>query len=169
MSQSCLLYPPPAPLSPSSQLFKRVIDQYDRLRKRNAFLEQYKRQAMFMDGLEEFDSSREVVQELIGEYEACESPDYVNWVSVVAVRACHARMSYVPCGKYVSHMNTYLGRVMLPDDRASSRMSWPRPRCPRRWRCSGRVRVLCERGVPCRGCRRDVCSRSEPSNPSTEI
>jgi tubulin gamma len=39
-------------------LFKRMCDQYDRLRKRNAFLEQYKRQAMFMDGLEEFDDSR---------------------------------------------------------------------------------------------------------------
>jgi len=60
-------------------LFKRTLDQYDRLRKRNAFLEQYRREAIFADGLEEFDSSREVVQELIQEYEACESPDYVNW------------------------------------------------------------------------------------------
>ncbi|KAI9199519.1 Tubulin/FtsZ, GTPase domain-containing protein [Polychytrium aggregatum] len=61
-------------------LFKRTCDQYDRLRKRNAFLEQYKREPMFADGFAEFDSSREVVQELIGEYVACESPDYVNYM-----------------------------------------------------------------------------------------
>ncbi|KAJ3079446.1 gamma-tubulin [Quaeritorhiza haematococci] len=93
-----------------SSLFKRTCDQYDRLRKRNAFLEQYKRESMFSNDLNEFDESsykrmlflneyslfwsifrfsfydvglfcREVVQELISEYEACESPDYVNWVS----------------------------------------------------------------------------------------
>jgi hypothetical protein len=40
------------------QLFKRMLDQYDRLRKRNAFLEQYKKEDMFANGLEEFDDSR---------------------------------------------------------------------------------------------------------------
>ena len=40
------------------QLFKRMLDQYDRLRKRNAFLEQYKKEKMFENGLEEFDDSR---------------------------------------------------------------------------------------------------------------
>jgi tubulin gamma len=34
---------------------------------------------LFQDGLEEFDESREVVQDLINEYEACENPDYVNY------------------------------------------------------------------------------------------
>ncbi|KAJ3031595.1 UNVERIFIED_CONTAM: gamma-tubulin [Siphonaria sp. JEL0065] len=62
-----------------ASLFKRTCDQYDRLRKRNAFLDQYKKEAMFSDGLEEFDSSRQVVQELIAEYEACERPDYLNF------------------------------------------------------------------------------------------
>ncbi len=61
-------------------LFKRTVDQYDKFRKRNAFLEQYRRESMFADGLEEFDACREVVTDLIAEYEACESPDYVNWV-----------------------------------------------------------------------------------------
>ena len=41
-----------------TQLFGRTINQYDKLRKRNAFLEQYRREPMFADGLEEFDSSR---------------------------------------------------------------------------------------------------------------
>ena len=75
-----------------------MLDQYDRLRKRNAFLEQYKKEDMFANGLEEFDDSRlvspilcyitclrapltnrRVVQELTEEYRACESPDYVNY------------------------------------------------------------------------------------------
>ena len=80
-----------------------MLDQYDRLRKRNAFLEQYKKEDMFSNGLEEFDDSRSVpilllsildvasevrllsegcrrvVQELADEYRACESPDYVNY------------------------------------------------------------------------------------------
>ncbi|OMJ10604.1 Tubulin gamma chain [Smittium culicis] len=41
-----------------ASLFKRTVDQYDRLRKRNAFLDMYKREAIFSDGLEEFDDSR---------------------------------------------------------------------------------------------------------------
>ncbi|ORX53984.1 tubulin gamma chain [Hesseltinella vesiculosa] len=62
-----------------ASLFKRTCDQYDRLRKRNAFLEQYRRDPMFNNNLEEFDDSRQVVQDLIDEYEACETPDYVNY------------------------------------------------------------------------------------------
>ncbi|KAI8607804.1 Tubulin/FtsZ [Chytriomyces sp. MP71] len=61
-----------------SSPFKRTCNQYDRLRKRNAFLDQYK-EAMYSDGLEEFGSSRQVVQDLISEYEACEKPDYLNF------------------------------------------------------------------------------------------
>lgn len=41
-----------------SKLFKRMLDQFDRLRKRNAFLEQYKKEKMFEHGLEEFDDAR---------------------------------------------------------------------------------------------------------------
>lgn len=59
-------------------LFKRIVLQYDRLRKRNAFLEQYKREAPFAEGLGEFDEAREVVQELIGEYQDAEEPDYLT-------------------------------------------------------------------------------------------
>ena len=62
-----------------AQLFGHTITQYDKLRKRNAFLEQYRREPIFQDGLEEFDSAREVVSELIDEYQAAERPDYVSW------------------------------------------------------------------------------------------
>ncbi|KAJ3342080.1 gamma-tubulin [Kappamyces sp. JEL0680] len=67
-----------------SSLLKRTCDQYDRLRKRNAFLEQYKRETNAGDAMEEFDSSREVVQNLINEYVACESPSYLDWKAPAA-------------------------------------------------------------------------------------
>jgi len=63
------------------ELFVRAIKQFDRLRKRNAFLDNYKKQPMFSDGLEEFDSAREIVQSLADEYRASETQDYVNWGS----------------------------------------------------------------------------------------
>lgn len=59
-------------------LFKRMVWQYDMLRKRNAFLEQYKREAPFAEGFGEFDEARECVMDLIGEYEAAEEADYLN-------------------------------------------------------------------------------------------
>ena len=38
-----------------------MLDQYDRLRKRNAFMEMYKKEKMFENGLEEFDVARYVL------------------------------------------------------------------------------------------------------------
>ena len=48
------------------------------MRKRNAYLEQYKREAPFAEGLEEFDDARAVATDLIGEYEAAENADYLD-------------------------------------------------------------------------------------------
>ncbi|OCB88050.1 gamma tubulin [Sanghuangporus baumii] len=62
-----------------ASLFKRMLDQYDRLRKRNAFLDQYKKESMFHNDLSEFDESRATVDELLKEYKACESPDYISY------------------------------------------------------------------------------------------
>ncbi|KAF2686994.1 tubulin-domain-containing protein [Lentithecium fluviatile CBS 122367] len=59
-------------------LFKRIVTQYSTLRKRNAFLESYKREAPFRDGLGEFDEAKEVVQSLIDEYQEAEDPDYLS-------------------------------------------------------------------------------------------
>ena len=38
-----------------------MLDQYDRLRKRSAFMEMYKKEKMFENGLEEFDVARYVL------------------------------------------------------------------------------------------------------------
>ena len=62
-----------------AELFERLLSQYDRIRKRNAFLDNYRKEPMFADNLDEFDSAREVVQSLIDEYKACERPDYVDF------------------------------------------------------------------------------------------
>jgi tubulin gamma len=48
------------------------------MRKRNAFMEGYKKTAPFSENLQEFDEARQVVADLIGEYEAAEDANYLN-------------------------------------------------------------------------------------------
>eukprot|EP00906_Rhabdomonas_costata_P012985 RCo018659 len=62
-----------------AHLFARTISSYDKLRKKAAFLDNYRKTEMFKDNLDEFDSSKEVVQSLVDEYRACELPDYINY------------------------------------------------------------------------------------------
>lgn len=62
-------------------LFARTVKQYDKLRKRNAFLESYRKERLFAGSLDEFDSSREAVQELIDEYQAAECDNYIEWAA----------------------------------------------------------------------------------------
>ena len=62
-----------------ADLFERVLGQYDKIRKRNAFLDNYRREPMFEENLDEFDSARETVQGLVDEYRACERPDYLDF------------------------------------------------------------------------------------------
>jgi len=59
-----------------AELFERLLSQYDRIRRRNAFLDNYRREPMFQDNLDEFESARETVQCLVEEYRACERVDY---------------------------------------------------------------------------------------------
>lgn len=60
-------------------MFERAINQYDKLRKRGAFLEQFRREAMFKDDLNEFDDARDVVDSLVQEYEAATQSNYLTW------------------------------------------------------------------------------------------
>ena len=59
-------------------LFDRCVKQYDKLRSRNAFLENYRQEAIFAETLDEFDDAREVVTSLSDEYRAAEGEDYVS-------------------------------------------------------------------------------------------
>ena len=62
-----------------SSLFERALKDYDKLRKREAFLDQFKKEDMFSDNLDEFDESREVVQQLVDEYHAATKENYLSW------------------------------------------------------------------------------------------
>eukprot|EP00924_Labyrinthula_sp_SR-Ha-C_P005386 maker-scaffold_1-snap-gene-30.59-mRNA-1 protein AED:0.11 eAED:0.11 QI:54/0.8/0.83/1/0.6/0.5/6/89/385 len=61
------------------ELFNRAVNQFELLRKRNAFIDNYQKQPMFSDSLDEFDDSRNVVVDLANEYKANESVDYINY------------------------------------------------------------------------------------------
>jgi len=61
-------------------LFSKCLGQYEKLRKKQAFLDNYRKFPMFADNdLSEFDESREIIEGLVDEYKACESPDYIKW------------------------------------------------------------------------------------------
>ena len=59
-------------------LFKRIVVQYGAMRKRNAYLDGYKKEAPFADGLGEFDEAKAVVMDLISEYEEAETEGYLD-------------------------------------------------------------------------------------------
>lgn len=59
-------------------LFRRIVVQYEKMRKRNAFLEQYKKEEPFKDGLGEFDEARNVVMDCVAEYEEAEHENYLD-------------------------------------------------------------------------------------------
>ena len=60
-------------------LFERALGQYDKLKKRGAFLDQFRREDIFKDDLSELDDSRAVVDCLVQEYEAATQADYLHW------------------------------------------------------------------------------------------
>lgn len=63
-----------------AELFERLLKQYDKIKSRNAFLDNFRREECFSGSMmDEFDHSREVVQSLMDEYRACERPDYVSF------------------------------------------------------------------------------------------
>jgi tubulin gamma len=53
-------------------LFERIVTQYTKLKSRHAFLDNYKKERMFAENLDEFDDSLNVVKSLIDEYKALE-------------------------------------------------------------------------------------------------
>jgi len=75
------------------QLFDRCVKQYDRLRSRNAFLDNYRQESMFSDSLDEFDHAKEVVVSLSEEYKAAEKEDYIKW-GLLADTEMHMPSSY---------------------------------------------------------------------------
>lgn len=62
-----------------STVFEKNCRLFDKLRKREAFLENYKKEEIFKDNFDELDASREVVQQLIEEYQAATRAGYISW------------------------------------------------------------------------------------------
>eukprot|EP00796_Vickermania_ingenoplastis_P003826 gene3828-2708_t len=59
-------------------LFQRTVRQFDKLFSKGAFLDQYRKYGPTKDNLEEFQDAKEVVVNLVNEYKACESSDYIR-------------------------------------------------------------------------------------------
>ena len=61
-----------------SGLFRKILDQYEKMRKRNAYIDTYRKEDMFRDNLDEFDDAKEVVASVVQEYEAANREDYLE-------------------------------------------------------------------------------------------
>jgi tubulin gamma len=59
-------------------------------------MEGYKKTAPFADNLNEFDEAREVVQDLIAEYEAAEDADYLTGGGPESAPACDSADKRMP-------------------------------------------------------------------------
>ena len=62
-----------------SSLFQRALRDYDKMRQVNAYIEQFRKEDMFSDNLDEMDDSRDVVQNLVDEYVAATKPEYLTY------------------------------------------------------------------------------------------
>lgn len=62
-----------------SSLFQRALRDYDKMRRVNAYIEQFRKEEMFAENLDEMDDSRDVVQNLVDEYVAATKPEYLTW------------------------------------------------------------------------------------------
>jgi len=60
-------------------IFKVHMEHYKKLRKRDAYMKNYKETKIFSDSLEEFDHAEETVRRLIEEYAAAEKESYIEW------------------------------------------------------------------------------------------
>ncbi|KAH8235660.1 hypothetical protein KR032_004943 [Drosophila birchii] len=63
-------------------LFERVLGQFDKLKNRNAFVDNFRRVSMFKDDLSDLDNARDVVNCLVQEYDAAATVDYTQWSPV---------------------------------------------------------------------------------------
>ena len=61
------------------RLFHRAAMDFDKMKKRNAYIDQFKKTDMFKDNIDEFDDAREVVAKLIEEYRMATKPEYLSY------------------------------------------------------------------------------------------
>jgi len=62
-----------------SILMQGILDSYNSIYKKKAYLDMFRREDMFKDSLEEFNDAADVVQKVVEEYIASERLDYLEW------------------------------------------------------------------------------------------
>ncbi|XP_075250994.1 tubulin gamma-1 chain-like [Convolutriloba macropyga] len=62
-----------------ASLFRQTCQDFDPMRKSQAFLDKFRKEDIFKENLDELDASRETVQQLIDEYVAATKPEYIDW------------------------------------------------------------------------------------------
>merc|ERR1712212_572925 len=62
-----------------STLFHRAAVDFDKMKKRNAYIDQFRKTDTFKDNLDEFDDARQVVGKLIEEYRMATKPEYLKY------------------------------------------------------------------------------------------
>jgi tubulin gamma len=62
-----------------AQLMQGISDLFNSLFKKKVFLDNFRKEAMFKDDLEEFNDSQDVISKVIEEYNASERNDYLEW------------------------------------------------------------------------------------------
>ena len=60
-------------------LMQKIVESFNILFKKKAYLDTFRKEDMFKDSLDEFDDSLQVTQKVINEYKACEKKDYLQW------------------------------------------------------------------------------------------
>jgi tubulin gamma len=60
-------------------LLKILLEQYHKIKTKNAFLDSYKKEDIFKDSLEEFKDSVDTVQRVVEEYNISEREDYLDY------------------------------------------------------------------------------------------
>ena len=60
-------------------LMQQIVESFNTLYKKKAYLDRFRKEDMFKDSLDEFDDSLEVTQKVINEYKACEQKNYLTW------------------------------------------------------------------------------------------
>ena len=60
-------------------LMQQIVESFNTLYKKKAYLDRFRKEDMFKDSLDEFENSLEVTQKVINEYKACEQKNYLEW------------------------------------------------------------------------------------------
>jgi tubulin gamma len=72
-------------------LLERMIKQFNKLRDRNAYLQEFRKEEIFRDDLGELDDSRAKVQEVIEEYRLAETSSYADFPSPLDFQKSQSR------------------------------------------------------------------------------